>query len=190
MFLAWRKRITARISELAGLSIAGHNATHSVETRTNTTWPGMWWFTRQWVMWHYLACASSPPLLHFLPKINGCYFPNSPRTFQHYRFLDSELLILYFKFPDLRYAEVYRCELKAKRCQDNHQSPISLQEIRQSSSPLSTQQNGITSFHSVTLHMCVCNDNTCSGSHGNVKCRCDTLELVPNLMSNWNCPRN
>jgi hypothetical protein len=28
---------------------------HSVETRTNTRWPVMWWFTRQWVVWRYLA---------------------------------------------------------------------------------------------------------------------------------------
>jgi hypothetical protein len=33
--------------------------THSVATRTNTRWPVMWWFTRQWVMWHYLTCPSS-----------------------------------------------------------------------------------------------------------------------------------
>jgi hypothetical protein len=64
MFLTWRKWITARISQLPGLSIAGHVITHSVESRTNTKWPVMWWFTRQWVMWGYLACASSPPLLH------------------------------------------------------------------------------------------------------------------------------
>jgi hypothetical protein len=44
----------------------------------NTRWPVMWWFTRQWATWHYLARASSPPLLHQLPKINGGYFPNSP----------------------------------------------------------------------------------------------------------------
>jgi hypothetical protein len=32
------------------------------------------------VMWHYLACVSSPLLLHRFPKINGGYFPNSPQT--------------------------------------------------------------------------------------------------------------
>jgi hypothetical protein len=47
--------------------------THSVETRTNPGWPVMLWFTRRWVKWRYLACASS------LPKINGGYFPNIPR---------------------------------------------------------------------------------------------------------------
>jgi hypothetical protein len=64
MFLAWNNRIIARISQLAGLSLAGHIITHTVETRTNNRWPVMWWFTGQWVMWHYLACASSPSLLH------------------------------------------------------------------------------------------------------------------------------
>jgi hypothetical protein len=59
-FLAWRMQTTARIAQLAVLSIAGHIITHSVETRTNT----MWWFTREWVMWRYLPCASSPPLLN------------------------------------------------------------------------------------------------------------------------------
>jgi hypothetical protein len=72
VFLSWRKQITAQISQLVGLFIAGHIITHSVETRTNTRWPVMWWFTRQWVMWCYLACASFP-----LPKINRGYLPNS-----------------------------------------------------------------------------------------------------------------
>jgi hypothetical protein len=63
MFLAWRKRITEQISQLTGLSIAEHIITHSIETRTNTRWPVIWWLTRQWVTWRYLACASSPPLL-------------------------------------------------------------------------------------------------------------------------------
>jgi hypothetical protein len=36
MFLARRKLITARISQLAVLSIAGYIITHSLETRTNT----------------------------------------------------------------------------------------------------------------------------------------------------------
>jgi hypothetical protein len=61
MFLARRKRITVRISQLAGLS---HIIIHCVETRTNTRWPVMWWCKRKWVTWCYLACASSPPLLH------------------------------------------------------------------------------------------------------------------------------
>jgi hypothetical protein len=73
-----KERITARISQLAGLSVAGHTITHSVETRTKTRWPVMWWFTRQWVMSRYLVCAISPPLLYYLPKIHGGYFPNSP----------------------------------------------------------------------------------------------------------------
>jgi hypothetical protein len=64
MFLAWRKRITARISQLAGLSIAGYIIYQSVETRTSTRWPVMWWFTRQWIIWRYLACTCSPVLLH------------------------------------------------------------------------------------------------------------------------------
>jgi hypothetical protein len=80
MFLAWRKRITVRISQLAGLSIAGHIVTPSIETRTNTRWPVMWWFVRQWIMWRYLAWASSPPLLLQLTKIKGYYFPNIPHT--------------------------------------------------------------------------------------------------------------
>jgi hypothetical protein len=37
--LAWRKRTTARISQLVGLPIARHIITHSVEARTNTGWP-------------------------------------------------------------------------------------------------------------------------------------------------------
>jgi hypothetical protein len=81
MFLARRKRIIAQILWLEGLSIAGHIITHSVETRTNTRWRVMWWFTRQLVMWRYFACATSPPLLHYLSKIYGGYFPNSPRFF-------------------------------------------------------------------------------------------------------------
>jgi hypothetical protein len=60
MFLVWRKWITAQISQLEGLSITGHIITHSLETWTNTRWPVMWWFTRQWVMWHYLVWMSSP----------------------------------------------------------------------------------------------------------------------------------
>jgi hypothetical protein len=39
----------------------------------------MWWLTRQWVVWRYLAWAISPPLQPELPKINEIYFPNSPR---------------------------------------------------------------------------------------------------------------
>jgi hypothetical protein len=61
IFIAWRKWITARISQLAGLAITGHNINHSAEMRTNTGWPIMWWFTRKWVMWCYLACVSPPP---------------------------------------------------------------------------------------------------------------------------------
>jgi hypothetical protein len=33
--------------------------THSVETRTITRWPVIWWFTRQRIMWRYLAWAST-----------------------------------------------------------------------------------------------------------------------------------
>jgi hypothetical protein len=76
--LVSKKWITAQISQLAGLSIAGHIITQSAETRTNMGWPVIWWFTRQWVMWHYLTCASSLLFLHHLPKINRGYFQNSP----------------------------------------------------------------------------------------------------------------
>jgi hypothetical protein len=79
IILEWRKRVTAGFSQLEGLSIAEHTITHSAETRTNTRWPVMRWFTRQWVTWRYLACASSPLLLHYFLKINGNYFPKSPR---------------------------------------------------------------------------------------------------------------
>jgi hypothetical protein len=41
----------------------------------------MWWFTRQWVTWHYLACTSPSLLLYQLPKINGCYLLNSPHKY-------------------------------------------------------------------------------------------------------------
>jgi hypothetical protein len=41
------------------------------------------WFTRQWVTWRYLAGASSPSLLHSLPKINGGYFPKSLRIIDY-----------------------------------------------------------------------------------------------------------
>jgi hypothetical protein len=71
-----KKADNSRIPQLAGLSVAGHIITHCLETRTNTMWPVMWWFIRQ--EWRYLACASSSPFLHYLPKINGDYFPNSP----------------------------------------------------------------------------------------------------------------
>jgi hypothetical protein len=37
---------------MAGLTVARHIIIHSVETRTNTKWPVIWWFTRQWVE-HY-----------------------------------------------------------------------------------------------------------------------------------------
>jgi hypothetical protein len=50
VFLAWRKQITERILQLAASSIARHITIHSVETRTNTRWPVMLWFTRQWAM--------------------------------------------------------------------------------------------------------------------------------------------
>jgi hypothetical protein len=65
---------------MAELSIAEHIITHSAETRTNTRWSIMWWFTRQWVTWRYPVRASCHPLLHQLPKINGGYFSNSPST--------------------------------------------------------------------------------------------------------------
>jgi hypothetical protein len=76
--LVRQKRIAARISQLAGLSIAGHIITQSIETRTSTRWPVTQWFARQWVMWRYLACASFPFLLYWLPKKNEVYSPNSP----------------------------------------------------------------------------------------------------------------
>jgi hypothetical protein len=55
--LAWRKRITAWMSQLAGFSAAEHIITHSVKARTNTRWPVMLLFRRQWVMSRYVACA-------------------------------------------------------------------------------------------------------------------------------------
>jgi hypothetical protein len=58
-FWARRKWITPWISQPVGLSIMRH-ITHTVETRTNSRWPFMWWFTRQWVVWRYLTCADSP----------------------------------------------------------------------------------------------------------------------------------
>jgi hypothetical protein len=64
MFLTWRKWITVWISHLAGLSVAGHIITHFVEMRVNTRWWVMWWLTKQWVMWRYFTCMSSPVLLH------------------------------------------------------------------------------------------------------------------------------
>jgi hypothetical protein len=54
MFSAGRKWLTVWILQLVGLWIAGHIITHSTETRTNTRWPVMWWFTRQWVTWYSL----------------------------------------------------------------------------------------------------------------------------------------
>jgi hypothetical protein len=83
-FFARRKLLKARISQLTGLSTAtaGHIITRFVETRINTRWPVLWWFTKQRVMWRHLAWGwSPPPLLHKLPKINGDYFPNSHRTY-------------------------------------------------------------------------------------------------------------
>jgi hypothetical protein len=77
-FVTQRKQITPWILQLVGLSIAGHIITQSVETRTNTRWPVMWCFTRQWVMWCYITCTCSPLLLHYLPKMNRGYLPNSP----------------------------------------------------------------------------------------------------------------
>jgi hypothetical protein len=81
MFLAWRKGITVQISQLGGLSVTWY-ITHSVVTRTNTRWPVMWWFTKRWVMWRYLAYVSSPVLLQYLPKINGSCLLNSPHIIQ------------------------------------------------------------------------------------------------------------
>jgi hypothetical protein len=80
MFLARRKRITARTSQMTRLSITEHVIIHSVETRTNTRWTVMWWFTRPRDMCCYVTCTSSPPLLHLLPKINRGYFPNIPHS--------------------------------------------------------------------------------------------------------------
>jgi hypothetical protein len=73
------KKAYNRVSQLAGLSIAGHIINHFVETSTNTKWPVMWRFTKQWVLWPHLDWASSPSL----PRLNGGYFPNSPRLFNH-----------------------------------------------------------------------------------------------------------
>jgi hypothetical protein len=46
MILARRMRITCRISQL----VARHIVIHSVETRTSTRWPVIWWFTRHWAV--------------------------------------------------------------------------------------------------------------------------------------------
>jgi hypothetical protein len=46
------------------INLRTYTITYSVKTRTNTRWPVMWCYTRQWVMWRYLAWASPPPLLH------------------------------------------------------------------------------------------------------------------------------
>jgi hypothetical protein len=76
--LAVNRRYVPRISQVAALSIAEHR-THCEETRTNTRWPIVWWFTGQWIMWRDLACASFLPLLHrLLPQMNGGYFPSGP----------------------------------------------------------------------------------------------------------------
>jgi hypothetical protein len=93
VFLARSTWTTARIFQLAGLSIAGH-ITHFVEPRTNTRWPVMWWFTKLWFMWCYLACATCPlpPLLHWLPKINKNCSPNSPRISHLHPNFPSSLL--------------------------------------------------------------------------------------------------
>jgi hypothetical protein len=70
---------------LAGLSIAGQ---HSWPCRDkNTRWPVTWWFTREQIMWRYFTWANSPPLLHWLPKVNGNYIPNSPRIYHRNLFL-------------------------------------------------------------------------------------------------------
>jgi hypothetical protein len=61
MFSTRRKLTTARISQLAGLSIAGHTIHHPVQTRTNTRRPVTWRFTRQLVMWRYFACVPPSP---------------------------------------------------------------------------------------------------------------------------------
>lgn len=57
-----------------GLSVAGHIIAYSIETRKNSTSPVLWWFIKQWVMWHYRACANSP--LFYISCLKY-YFPNS-----------------------------------------------------------------------------------------------------------------
>jgi hypothetical protein len=71
------KKVDNSANFAAGRIINCTTIIHSAQTRTNTRWQVMWWFTRQWVMWHNLPCVSSPSLLQQLPKINGGYFPNS-----------------------------------------------------------------------------------------------------------------
>jgi hypothetical protein len=63
-FLVWRMQITARISQVAGLSICRTHHNLLCRDKKNTEWPVIWWFTRQWVMWRYLAHVNSPLLLH------------------------------------------------------------------------------------------------------------------------------
>jgi hypothetical protein len=63
MCLARRNRITVNF---AAVSIT--DSTHCVETRTNSRWPIMWWFRRQWVMWRCFACANSLSL-----SLTRCY---------------------------------------------------------------------------------------------------------------------
>jgi hypothetical protein len=57
MFLVWRKWITLNFTVGRFINCRTY---HSVETRTNTRWPVTWWFRRQWVMWCYFTCTSSP----------------------------------------------------------------------------------------------------------------------------------
>jgi hypothetical protein len=51
MFWAWRKWITARISQHMGLSITRHIITHSVQTRSTLgDQLVIWWLARQWII--------------------------------------------------------------------------------------------------------------------------------------------
>jgi hypothetical protein len=81
MFLEWKKGTTARIWQLAGLSMAGHILTQKRQEQTlgDQLCDGS--------QGSRLCDATSharalPPLLHYLPKINGGFFPNSPRIFK------------------------------------------------------------------------------------------------------------
>jgi phage shock protein PspC (stress-responsive transcriptional regulator) len=59
-------------------------------------------------MWRHLACASFPLLLHWLPKINGHYFPNSPRILRYIL-----ILCIFAKvsdvFPSFHFPQIKFC---------------------------------------------------------------------------------
>jgi hypothetical protein len=61
--LVWRKLIIAWISQLGGLSIAGHIITHSVETRTNTRWPFIYKAMSHVTLPHMCELSAAPTLV-------------------------------------------------------------------------------------------------------------------------------